>query len=600
MQLTSLKSPIIKEKSQFTNLVDILRHHANFQPQKRAYLFLEKGEREKGDLSYQELWEKASLIASSLQNYQGERALLLYPSGLEFITAFFGCLLAGLIAVPVYPPRRNQKLSRLLSIVKDAEATLALTTESLLCNYKAHWREEPALAQLSWLATDSASLTPKQGQMPKITPDTLAFLQYTSGSTGKPKGVMVTHRNLMDNEEAIAQVQAFKHNENAIYVSWLPLFHDMGLIGNILQSLYLGTSCIIMSPLAFLQKPIRWLQAIDRYRATISGGPNFAYDFCVEKIKPEQLENLDLSSWNVAFNGSEPVRAKTIEQFSAKFAPCGFRKRAFSPCYGMAEATLFITGGQKNAAEPTIKGFEATALQQNRVVESQASDLDSLLLVGCGHSWLDHRVVIANPKTLTRCREGEVGEIWVSGQSVTQGYWQRHDDTLKASLKNTGEGSFLRTGDLGFWWQGELFITGRLKEVIIIRGQNHYPQDIEFTVQQSHPALKQNGGAAFTIESDSAEPLIIVQEVERNYLKTLDSDEVIRLINKAVTAQHGLDIHTTVLVKSGTVPKTSSGKIQRRTCRQNFLNGEVEPLLIEKRSRSPLILGKDDIFATKK
>ena len=579
MQLTSLKLPRIKDKSQFTTLVDILQHHANSQPKKRAYLFLEKGEREKDEVCYQELWEKANIIASSLQNYQGKRALLLYPSGLEFIIAFFGCLLAGVVAVPVYPPRLNQKLSRLLSIVNDAEATLALTTESILCNHKRHWTEEPALAQLSWLATDSAYMTPKHGQLPKITPDTLAFLQYTSGSTGKPKGVMVSHRNLMDNEEAIAQAQAFNHNENAIYVSWLPLFHDMGLIGNILQSLYLGTSCIIMSPLAFLQKPIRWLQAIDRYRATISGGPNFAYDFCVEKIKPEQLENLDLSSWDVAFNGSEPVRAKTLEQFSAKFAPCGFRQRAFYPCYGMAEATLFITGGQKNA-EPTIKGFEASALQQNYVVESQTSDSDSRLLVGCGQSWLDHRVVIANPKTLTRCRQGEVGEIWVSGQSVSQGYWQCHDDTFQASLKETGEGLFLRTGDLGFWWQGELFITGRLKEVIIIRGQNHYPQDIEFTVQQSHPALKQNGGAAFTIESDSAEPLIIVQEVERNYLKTLDSDEVIRLINKAVTAQHGLDIHTTVLVRSGTVPKTSSGKIQRRTCRQNFLNGEVKPLSV--------------------
>ncbi|MDJ0744801.1 MAG: fatty acyl-AMP ligase [Xenococcaceae cyanobacterium MO_167.B27] len=577
MQSTFLKSPIIKDNWQFTTLVDILQHHANSQPQKRAYLFLEKGEREKGELSYQELWEKASLIASSLQNYPGERALLLYPSGLEFITAFFGCLLAGVIAVPVYPPRHNQKLSRLLSIVNDAEATFALTTESLLSNYQAHWTEEPALAQLSWLATDSAFPIARQEQLPQITPDTLAFMQYTSGSTGKPKGVMVSHRNLIDNEKAIAQ--AFNHNENTIHVNWLPLFHDMGLIGNILQSFYLGTSCIIMSPLAFLQKPIRWLQAIDRYRATISGGPNFAYDFCVEKIKPEQLENLDLSSWDVAFNGSEPLRAKTIEQFSAKFAPCGFRQRAFYPCYGMAEATLFITGGQKNA-EPMIKSFEASALQQNRAVENQVSDSDSRLLVGCGQPWLEHRVVIANPKTLTRCREGEVGEIWVSGQSVAQGYWQRHDDTFQASLKDTGEGPFLRTGDLGFLWKEELFITGRLKEVIIIRGQNHYPQDLEFTVQQSHPALKKNGGAAFTIESDSTETLIIVQEVERNYLKNLDSDEVIRLINKAVTAQHGLDINTTVLVRSGTVPKTSSGKIQRRTCRQNFLNGEVKSSII--------------------
>ena len=574
--LESSESPIIEKKSHLTTLVDILKYHANSQPHKRAYLFLEKGERETDELSYYQLWEKANIIASYLQNYQGERALLLYPSGLEFITAFFGCLLAGVVAVPVYPPRRNQKLARLISIVEDASSTLALSTESIKSDIHNHWAEEPGLKKLNWLATDSASLKPQQAKLPKITPDTLAFLQYTSGSTGKPKGVMVSHRNLIDNEEAIAQ--AFEHNNNTIHVNWLPLFHDMGLIGNVLQAFYLGTPCIIMSPLAFLQKPIRWLQAINHYRATTSGGPNFAYDFCVEKIKPEQLKNLDLSSWDLAFNGSEPVRANTLEQFSAKFAACGFRKGAFYPCYGMAEATLFITGGQKNA-EPMMKGFTASALEQNRVVESQASGSDSRLLVGCGQPWLDHRVAIANPNTLNSCSEGEVGEIWVSGQSVAQGYWQRHDGTFQAILKDTGEGPFLRTGDLGFLWKGELFITGRLKEVIIIRGQNHYPQDIEFTVQHNHPALKRNGGAAFTIEIDGAEELIIVQEVERNYLKNLDSDRVIRLINQAVTAQHGLDIHTTVLVKSGTVPKTSSGKIQRRTCRQNFLNGEVKSLI---------------------
>ncbi|MEC4984113.1 MAG: fatty acyl-AMP ligase [Oscillatoria sp. PMC 1068.18] len=564
-----------RKNSQLTTIVDILENHAKTQPEKLAYLFLEKGEREGESLTYQKLWEKAQIIASHLQDYPQERALLLYPSGLEFITAFFGCLLAGVVAVPVYPPRQNQKLSRLLSIIDNAEATLALTTENLYPNLQERW--EGDRAKLNWLATDSSSLSLKAGNLPKITPERIAFLQYTSGSTGKPKGVMVNHRNLIDNETAIAQ--AFGHNQNTIVVGWLPLFHDMGLIGNVLQPLYLGIPSILMSPLSFLQKPIRWLQAISKYRATTSGGPNFAYDFCVEKTKPEQLENLDLSSWEVAYNGSEPLRANTLAQFSSKFASCGFRKNSFYPCYGMAENTLFTTGGTKDT-QPIIKAFEPTALEQNQAVELPVSDSSSRLLVSCGHTWLDHQVVIANPHTFTRCREGEVGEIWVSGASVAQGYWQRDDGTFHATLKDTGESSFLQTGDLGFLWQGELFLTGRLKEVIIIRGQNHYPQDIEFTVQQSHSALRLNGGAAFTVEMDSVEKLIVVQEVQRNSLKTVDLDQLKTIIQKTVTAQHGLSIDKIFLVKSGTIPKTSSGKIQRRNCRQNFLEGLITPLAL--------------------
>ncbi|MGK7924414.1 MAG: fatty acyl-AMP ligase [Spirulina sp.] len=576
MPSISLESPIATQPAQLRTFLDILHDRARFQPEKCAYLFLKNGEIESDRLTYRELWEKASKIAASLQDCQGERALLIYSPGLEFIEAFFGCLLAGVVAVPAYPPRRNQKLSRLLSIIEDAGTTIALTTENLLDNIKERWTEEPVLAQLNWLATDASFLgvgfpTPKLEQMPDIPPDALAFLQYTSGSTGKPKGVMVSHGNLMDNEAAIAR--AFNHDDNTIFVGWLPLFHDMGLIGNVLQPFYLGTPSILMSPFSFLQKPVRWLQAISKYRATTSGGPNFAYDFCVEKIKPEQLENLDLSSWQVAFNGSEPVRANTLEQFSAKFAPYGFRQQAFYPCYGMAETTLFVTGGRMDT-KPTIKNFDATALEQNRAVEKPLSDASSRLLVSCGWSWLDRPAIVVDPHQLTRCRDGEVGEIWLSGASVARGYWQRDDGTFQGTLADTGEGSFLRTGDLGFLWKGELFITGRLKEVLIIRGQNHYPQDLEFTVQQSHPALKMNGGAAFTVEINSEERLIVVQEVKRTYLKTFDRDETIRAMNKAVTAQHGLDIHTAVFVKPGTVPKTSSGKIQRRTCRQNFLNSQ--------------------------
>lgn len=568
---------------QFATLLEILEYRAERQPNKCAYLFLENGEIESDRLTYQQLWQQAHRIACSLHDRQGENALLVYPSGLEFIAAFLGCLLAGVVAVPAYPPRRNQNLSRFIAIVEDAGIDLALTTERLLVNNRGRWSQEAALTQLSWLATDSSPLPHSWGHLPKITPDTLAFLQYTSGSTGTPKGVMVTHRNLMNNEAAIAQ--AFGHDESTIVVGWLPFFHDMGLIGNVLQPLYLGIPSILMSSLHFIQKPVRWLQAISNYRATTSGGPNFAYDFCVEKIKPEQLAGLDLSSWRVAFNGAEPVQAKTLEQFSAKFAPYGFCKRAFYPCYGMAETTLFATGGQSEA-EPLVNGFDATALEQNRAVESSAGEPTARFLVSCGFPRLNHQIAIANPNTFTCCAEGEVGEIWVSGTSVAKGYWQRKANAFQGTFADSQEGSFFRTGDLGFLWKQELFIAGRLQERLIIRGQNHYPQDIELTVQQSHAALKQNSGAAFTIEIAGQEQLIIVQEVERQGFKTCDRAEVFRAINQAVSLQHGLDVHTTLLVKPGAVPKTSSGKIQRRACRQRFLDNQLDLAVLERRSRS--------------
>ena len=548
------------------SIVDCLQKLALNKPEATAYIFLENGEAEIDGISYRELNEKAKRIASYLQCYREERALLTYPPGLDFIVAFFGCLLAGVIAVPAYLPRHSRKISRLVSILKDSGAKIALTTESWVPHSKSDWLENEAIARLKWIATDRISLPTKATHCsPSIAPEDLAFLQYTSGSTGNPKGVMISHGNLMDNEEAIAQ--AFCHNENTIFVGWLPLFHDMGLIGNVLQPIYLGIPSILMSPLAFIQKPVRWLQAISKYRATTSGGPNFAYDLCVEKVKPEQFEKLDLSSWEVAFNGAETVRSQTLEQFFKKFAPCGFRSRAFYPCYGMAETTLFATGGLKTK-EPITREFK---------------ELESNSLVGCGKSWRDHQIVIVDPQTKTCCNSGEIGEIWISGNSVAKGYWnqtQLSRETFFATCREMGEKQFLRTGDLGFLVEEELFVTGRLKEVIIIRGQNHYPQDIEYTVQQSHPALRLNGGAVFAVEvgMNGQTKLVIVQEVEQRFLKELDTKEVTKRIVSSVTEQHGLPIHKTVLIKSGSLPKTSSGKIQRHICRQQFLNNELKTI----------------------
>ena len=552
-------------------ILDILTYRSQYQSDKSAYLFLQNGETESATMTYGELDKQARAIASHLQSMRGKRALLLYPSGLEFITAFFGCLYAGVIAVPVYPPRQNQKLSRLLSIVNDAQAKVALTTTSVLADIEKRWLEETELASVSLVATDTIE-TPEPEFVPQsVTPESLAFLQYTSGSTGTPKGVMVTHGNIIHNQKLIHQ--AFGHSEKTIFVGWLPLFHDMGLIGNVLQPLYLGIPSILMPPVAFLQQPVRWLSAISRYKATTSGGPNFAYDLCVKQVQPEQLADIDLSSWDVAFNGAEPIRPETLEQFGKKFASCGFNYRAFYPCYGMAETTLFTTGGDKNQL-PVIQGVKAEELKQNLVVENDISSPLSRVFVGVGRPYMDTTVMIVNPESLTPSKQSEVGEIWISGGSVASGYWNRPQatqETFQSALKDGEEGCFLRTGDLGFLSNGELFVTGRLKDVIIISGRNHYPQDVELTVENSHPALRSNCSAAFAIEMQTGECLVIACEVERTHLRHLNTLEIVRAIQIAVSTEHELEVYGVVLLKTGSIPKTSSGKIQRQACKLGFL-----------------------------
>ncbi|NEO71021.1 AMP-binding protein [Moorena sp. SIO3H5] len=544
-------------------------------PNQLAYIFLKNGETQSGSLTYGQLDRQARAIASHLQSMPGERALLLYPSGLEFISAFMGCLYAGVVAVPVYPPRRNQKLSRLLSIVNDAQACIALTTTSILADLEQRWASDGELAQLKLIATDTIVADSQEFAPLSVTGSSLAFLQYTSGSTGKPKGVMVTHGNIIHNQQMIHQ--AFDHSEQSIVVGWLPLFHDMGLIGNVLQPMYLGIPCILMPPVAFLQKPIRWLKAISNYRATTSGGPNFAYDLCLKKVQPEQLANLDLSSWDVAYSGAEPVRAETLKQFGQKFANCGFNYRAFYPCYGMAETTLLATGGQKNQS-PVIQGVLAGELEQNSVVETKISSDESRSFVGVGRPNLDTTVIIVNPESLTPSEPGQVGEIWVRGGSVTSGYWncdQATQSAFQAYLKDSGEGPFLRTGDLGFFSKGELFVTGRLKDLIIIRGRNHYPQDIELTVENSHPALRSHGCAAFSVERDGEERLVIAGEVERTYLRELNTEEVVSAVRHGIWMQHELKVYGVSLLKTGSIPKTSSGKNQRHVCRQYWLHKQL-------------------------
>ncbi|MDJ0704852.1 MAG: LLM class flavin-dependent oxidoreductase, partial [Leptolyngbyaceae cyanobacterium MO_188.B28] len=562
-----------------STLVELLRYRAAHQSQQCAYRFLVDGETEEQSLTYEALDQHARTIAAQLQQLDatGERAILLYPPGLEFITAFFGCLYAGVIAVPTYPPRRNQKLSRLEAIVSDAQPSVVLTTAEILMNLQQQWTDHPQFAHLAVITTDDANpLEFAEGKEPQISVDSLAFLQYTSGSTGRPKGVMVSHGNIIYNQQMIEA--AFQHDQTTIVVGWLPLFHDMGLIGNVLQPLYLGIPCILMSPAAFLQKPIRWLQAISHYRGSTSGGPNFAYDLCVNRISPEQKATLDLSCWKVAFNGAEPIHAETLQRFSDAFSDFGFRPETFYPCYGMAETTLLVSGGIPSRT-PTLKHAQASALEHHQVVSCEQSQKGSRPLVGCGHTILEQDIRIVDPNTQLECSSSQVGEIWVAGKNVAQGYWNRDletQTTFAAHLSNTGQGPYLRTGDLGFLDQdGEVFVTGRLKEVIIIRGRNYYPQDIERVTEKSHPALRPNSGVAFSIEIEGQERLIIAHEVERSYLRKLNVTEIASAVREAVSEEFELQVHSVLLLKTNSLLKTSSGKIQRRGCRSAWLSGTL-------------------------
>jgi acyl-CoA synthetase (AMP-forming)/AMP-acid ligase II/acyl carrier protein len=567
------------------SLIALLQSRATHQPHQVAFTFLQDGELEEVRLTYEELDRQARAIGALLQSQgaMGERALLLYLPGLEYIAAFFGCLYAGVIAVPVYPPkltRLDRSLPRLQAIANNARPSVALTTSSILAMLDFFLAQAPDFQMMRWLATDTVALdTAVTWQEPKVDAETLAFLQYTSGSTSTPKGVMVSHGNLLHNESLISQAFGVLEREH-VAVGWLPLYHDMGLIGNVIQSLYAGLPCILMSPLDFLQKPLLWLQAISRYRATISGGPNFAYDLCVRKTTPEQRAGLDLRSWQVAFNGAEPIRTETLERFADTFAPYGFRREAFFPCYGLAEATLFVSGGPPKVS-PVRLVCDKTELVQGQVTAVPADTPSSHTIVGCGQTWPAQRVVIVNPKTRIQCEANQSGEIWIAGSSVAQGYWQNDAATaatFQAYLADTGEGPFLRTGDLGFVRNGQLYVTSRLKDLIIIRGRNHAPQDIELTVEKSHPDLRPGCGVAFSVEKAGEERLVVVQEVQRQ-VRDPDVAAIAAAIRQAVAENHEVQVYAMVLLKPGGVPKTSSGKLQRRACRADFLADSLEKII---------------------
>src|SRR5829696_2523632 len=492
-QTSAEPESFVEATSRPATLIELLDQRALQQPDQLAYTFLLDGETNELHLTYGELQRRAQAIGATLQRIgaKGERALLLYTPGLDFIEGFFGCLYAGIVAVPAYPPdpaRLNRTLPRLQAVITDAQATLVLTTSPTLEMAKLIFAEAPDLKALHWFATDIVAANVDEVSQPECARSgDLAFLQYTSGSTGHPRGVMLTHANLLHNASLIFQV--YEHTETDSYVSWLPVFHDMGFMMGVLQPLFAGIRSIVMSPTSFLQRPSRWLEAISRYKATTSGGPNFAYELCARKVGTAEREGLDLSSWQVAFNGAEPVRAGTLRRFAAAFAPCGFRAAAFRPCYGLAEATLLVSGWRQEG-EPRVRALDAEALERHEAVDA-ADAARSRELVSCG---LGVQTVLAvDPESGEPFPPGRVGEIWVAGPSVAQGYWERPEETAAifgARLADGtgarlagGNGPFLRTGDLGFVSAGEVFLTGRLKDLIILRGRNHYLQNEKATTE---------------------------------------------------------------------------------------------------------------------
>jgi acyl-CoA synthetase (AMP-forming)/AMP-acid ligase II len=546
--------------------VDLLRHRAAVQAGDRAYTFLESGEREADSLTWRALERRSRAIATAIMERvpARSRVLVMCPPGLDFVAAFFGCLYADTIAVPTYPPaggRVDRVADRLRGMVRDAGIALVVAPASVAARADAVEAIAPELGGIPWLPVDIVSDAAADGwRDPNARGDDIAFLQYTSGSTSAPRGVMVTHGNLLHNLCCSARLAA--HDARSVSVSWLPVNHDMGLIEGVLQPAYSGFPAYLMAPAAFLQRPVRWLQAISRLRATISGGPNFAYDLCVRRVTEDDRRALDLTSWRTAFNGSEPVRRSTLEAFQRAFGASGFRWTAFRPAYGLAEATLLVASTAKGAD----MSFDDGGGTGTSLVEA-GSPID------------DMRLAIVDPISRARCREGDVGEIWVSGSSVAAGYWQRPHETHQTfgSVLASGEGPFLRTGDLGLLRDGHLFVTGRLKDVLIVRGLKHYPHDLELTAERAHPSIRPGCCAAVAMEAAGEEGVAMLAEVDPRLAEPGDTTlpRAIDAIRHAIAGAHGIQLRAVALLPAGSLPKTTSGKLQRYLCRNGFLAGAL-------------------------
>jgi acyl-CoA synthetase (AMP-forming)/AMP-acid ligase II len=560
-----------------SNLVDLARMRADSTPSQRAHTFLSDELEIVQELNYEDLDRLARHVAVEIRSASGsgERGLLLLPPGLEFIGAYFGCLYAGCIAVPVYPPlNRSSDWERTELIAADAGVSFVVTTPAFAALFDDGRKSWPTLASLRMQLVElGVSHRADEWRDITIAPDSIAFLQYTSGSTGTPKGVMVSHANAVHNLGIIET--HFEHDESSCGVIWLPPYHDMGLLGGVLAPMYTGFPCHLMSPLTFAQKPACWPRAISRYRATISGGPPFAYDLCLRRVEPELVQQLRLDSWRVAFVGADRINEQGLRRFAEHMEPAGFRANALYPCYGLAESTLMVSGNKPLRPLPTVRASRS-ALADSLVRERKA-DEEGVTLVGCGAPATGLSVAIVDPNTRRSVSDGQVGEIWVSGPSVAQGYWRKPEDSkaaFRARLANDGGREYLRTGDLGAFHDGQVVVTGRIKEVLIVRGRKYYPNDLERTAQSSHPALRTGGGAAFVREDDE-QKIYLLQEVRRDALRAFDARSALSAVQGAMASEHGVVFAGVTFVRPGTLPKTSSGKVRRGAARELVLSPDM-------------------------
>jgi acyl-CoA synthetase (AMP-forming)/AMP-acid ligase II len=561
------------------NFVDLLVKQSDQYGDKTVYAFLGDGDNVTETMSYSLLCARAKATAVMLgHRYSaGSRILLLYPSCIDYMVAFYGCLCAGMIAVPAFSLRGRKRNARLEAVIHDCGANAAMTT-SLQANLMQEALEaSPIMSDLEIICSDLIDIrTAKDWQRPEVNGETPAFLQYTSGSTGKTKGVIINHRNLIENERMLQA--AFRTDSETVCIAWAPIFHDMGLIGFMLHTLWLGATCYFMAPAYFLQRPIRWLQAITRFCGTLTGGPNFAYQLCVDRIREEDTHDLDLTSLKVAFNGSEPVRYTTIKKFSEKFTRVGFKEQAMMPCYGMAETTLIITGGNKNK-KPTVLYVDNEMMGHSIV--SPVDSTKGIPLIGCGENLLEQKICIVDPSNGKLCQPNQIGEIWIAGPHVSRGYWMQTDisqDTFQAYTANTNDGPFLRTGDLGFLLKNELFISGRIKDIMIVQGVNYYPQDVEATVEDTDIAINPAGSAAFAIKDNLGDCVVVAVEVKRSYIRKINHRMLKGQLRQNVLEQHDLALADIVLIRQHALPKTSSGKVMRSQVRRLYQTGGLVSL----------------------
>lgn len=557
-----------------TDFVEILTGRAESKPDDVAYIFVDNKGNEK-KIRYGELHEKVKSLAAKMQikHKKNTRAFLFFRPGLDFIIAYYACLYANIIAVPVAHSKNIRGIEKISKIFENADCDIFLTTSEDSPS-KPIIEKYPALAEAEYILTDTFLISDEfEWNKPSINQDDVAFLQYTSGSTAEPKGVMVTHGNLIHNQKMMQDALGF--NEKTVFAGWLPHFHDLGLIADILLPMFLGIPSILMAPMTFLQSPMSWLKIITKYKVTSSGAPNFAFDFCVDKISKELFCELDLSSWSVAFCGAEPISANSLRRFANKFSSCGFNENAFRPCYGMAEATVFLTGANTTNNNLSVN-VSKSALSKNKVNLIESSK-DALEIVSCGEVNGGQQLVIVDPVLNKEVKDSEVGEIWARGDSITKGYWRNSKETKNVfnAFMHDSSGPYYKTGDLGFKQKEQVYVTGRLKDLIIIKGHNHYPNDIEQVAESSSPMFRSGGSCAFSISEDMKENLVIVSEVAKSWMNSFDYESMLKVVSKNVYEYHGLKVSELILIPPLNLPKTTSGKKKRKQTKALFIENSL-------------------------